>query len=303
MRTEQLYYFLETVRCGSFSKAADNLFIKQPSLRESINHLENEIGAQLFHTSNKGVTLTNYGKKCVPVFQKMLSLYENIKLDAPIHNDKPLNVGIDFYANEILKNIACSSYTKASMYAQINNATNARYVLIQDAVNCLEYVLDDTLDFACLLLPSEGYTSNKNIDSRIRNDLSVRRIGTISLYMVISKNHPLCRKNDFTLKDLQGFEVLVPEFIQLPLMKYAKRKNLSLDFNIADPHTQTNKLFLSNAIILGDAMIYSLADYTCYSNIIKIDISDMLTFSLYAFYPKNTILLSEIEKFLATLNL
>ena len=64
MLTEQCYCVLEAVKMGSFTKAADNLFLKQPSLRANINNLEDELGQPLFERSKSGVKLTAFGEYC-----------------------------------------------------------------------------------------------------------------------------------------------------------------------------------------------------------------------------------------------
>jgi DNA-binding transcriptional LysR family regulator len=58
---QQLKYFIEAVGCGSINKAAENLFIAQPSLSNAIKDLENEVGAELFTRTPKGITLTQDG--------------------------------------------------------------------------------------------------------------------------------------------------------------------------------------------------------------------------------------------------
>jgi DNA-binding transcriptional LysR family regulator len=61
MTLQQLKYFIEVVNAGSISKAADSLFITQPSLSNAIKDLENEVGMELFTRTPKGITLTPDG--------------------------------------------------------------------------------------------------------------------------------------------------------------------------------------------------------------------------------------------------
>ena len=48
---------------GSFNKAAQKLFISQPALTKRIARLEDTLGMKLFHRSNKGILLTEFGHK------------------------------------------------------------------------------------------------------------------------------------------------------------------------------------------------------------------------------------------------
>ena len=64
MKTKLDYYrvFYETARFGSFSTAAQRLYISQSAISQCIHLLESDLGVQLFVRTRKGVTLTNEGK-------------------------------------------------------------------------------------------------------------------------------------------------------------------------------------------------------------------------------------------------
>lgn len=58
------YYhiFYTTAKCGSISRAAEELFISQPAVSKSVKKLEEQLGTTLFIRNKKGVTLTDEGK-------------------------------------------------------------------------------------------------------------------------------------------------------------------------------------------------------------------------------------------------
>jgi DNA-binding transcriptional LysR family regulator len=58
---KSLKYFLAVAKHGNIKRAADELYISQPSLTSAIKKLEAEMGAQLFTRLSKGVELTAYG--------------------------------------------------------------------------------------------------------------------------------------------------------------------------------------------------------------------------------------------------
>lgn len=72
--------FYEVARCGSISKAAQQLFISQPALSKSIKKLEEALNVRLFIRSSKGVILTPEGKLLWEYVQKAFS-----SLDAAEH--------------------------------------------------------------------------------------------------------------------------------------------------------------------------------------------------------------------------
>lgn len=55
-------YVLAVAKTGNFSRAAENLYISQPSLSASIRRLENQIGTPLFDRSTHPVRLTSCGE-------------------------------------------------------------------------------------------------------------------------------------------------------------------------------------------------------------------------------------------------
>src|SRR5215217_6375642 len=62
MTLQQLTYFLAAAEHGSFSAAAEALFMAQPSLSEQIRRLEAELGVALFARGGRGLELTEAGR-------------------------------------------------------------------------------------------------------------------------------------------------------------------------------------------------------------------------------------------------
>lgn len=62
MNISQVRYILAVSRYGSFSEAAQHLYISQPSLSQQVRNLEAELGYDLFDRTPHGVTLTAAGK-------------------------------------------------------------------------------------------------------------------------------------------------------------------------------------------------------------------------------------------------
>ena len=62
MEFNQLESFLSVVKHGSFSKAAKELFLTQPTISNNIQNLEQELGTILLDRKSKTITLTDSGK-------------------------------------------------------------------------------------------------------------------------------------------------------------------------------------------------------------------------------------------------
>ncbi len=61
MNILQMKYAVEVAKCGSLSRAAENLFVAQPNVSRSIKELEADLGISIFTRSAKGMELTAEG--------------------------------------------------------------------------------------------------------------------------------------------------------------------------------------------------------------------------------------------------
>ena len=72
MNLQQIEYFLDSVRGGSFSAAAESLHLAQPSVSEQVRRLEAELGVALFQRVGRGLVLTEAGKTLRPHAEAVL---------------------------------------------------------------------------------------------------------------------------------------------------------------------------------------------------------------------------------------
>jgi DNA-binding transcriptional LysR family regulator len=68
----QVEGFLEVARRGSVSRAAEALFITQPTLTARLHGLERELGAKLFLRTPRGMRLTEAGQAWVPFAERAM---------------------------------------------------------------------------------------------------------------------------------------------------------------------------------------------------------------------------------------
>lgn len=72
MHEDQLRYFLSAARCGSFSAAARESYVAQPTISRQIAALERELGTPLFIRQGRSLTLTPTGSYMVEMAQNYL---------------------------------------------------------------------------------------------------------------------------------------------------------------------------------------------------------------------------------------
>ena len=72
MTLQQLKYISMVEKCGSFSKAAQKLYVSQPSVSSLVHALEEELGITIFTRSSSGIAITNEGRQLLKLSNKPL---------------------------------------------------------------------------------------------------------------------------------------------------------------------------------------------------------------------------------------
>jgi DNA-binding transcriptional LysR family regulator len=100
MEIKQLEIFVCVARTLNFSKAADEMFISQPSVSAQISALEKTIGSQLLVRNTKGVSLTKTGLDLLVYAQKILSLRDQA-IQSVSGEDRNMSGVIDIISSTI----------------------------------------------------------------------------------------------------------------------------------------------------------------------------------------------------------
>jgi len=75
----QIECFLVVAKLGSMSRAAEEMFLTQPSLTARISALEKEVSAQLFVRTKQGMRLTEAGREFMPYAERCVGSIETGK--------------------------------------------------------------------------------------------------------------------------------------------------------------------------------------------------------------------------------
>ena len=79
MLFRQIECFLAVARLGNVSRAAEEMFLTQPTLTARLKGLEEEVGDQLFVRTSRGMRLTDAGKEFVPHAERVIGSFEEGK--------------------------------------------------------------------------------------------------------------------------------------------------------------------------------------------------------------------------------
>lgn len=148
-------YFYEIAKHNSFTKAANELLISQPSLSYNIKVLEEELGYKLFSREKGKIKLTFKGEK---LYQKLCSIFEIIDTmgnDNDIKGDVMIGIrpllainALPAYVNQIIRvypNININ-YKMRSNEELIEGLKNGEFDLIFDEYN---YKNNDIISIPC----------------------------------------------------------------------------------------------------------------------------------------------------------
>lgn len=78
MDINQLFSFVSVVKNQSFTKAASELFISQPTVSSHVKNLERELNKQLIIRSTKTLIITEYGWELYEVAKQILNIQNNL---------------------------------------------------------------------------------------------------------------------------------------------------------------------------------------------------------------------------------
>lgn len=93
MEFKHLQAFAAVVQSGSFTKAAQSLFLSQPTVSARINQLEEELHTRLILRTTKSIAVTPKGKELYDYALRILELRERMVQDCSVESRKIIHLG------------------------------------------------------------------------------------------------------------------------------------------------------------------------------------------------------------------
>lgn len=136
----------------SFTKAAQKLFIAQPSLSAAIKNLEKEIGAPIFDRSGAEIVLTEIGREYIEATEKILKIEEEFSRKLGdiygLETGKITVGGTNYLSSYVLPNIInrfSALYPKVEVSIVEANSTHLRELLEREEIDIIVDSFDDTM--------------------------------------------------------------------------------------------------------------------------------------------------------------
>ncbi len=194
-RLKQLRAFCTIAKLGTLSRAAEALFLSQPSVSLQLSALEKELGARLIERRRRRVALTREGQA---LYDLALPLVEG--LDALDQQFRTLSSGFVGSALNIAAGASTIQYLLPSLVRSFRER-NAEVKLELHNVtgkDGLALLRSDQVDFAI----------GSMLD--VPNDLSYEAVYSYDPMLILPLDHPLASKHDIRLEDLSPFGLILP---------------------------------------------------------------------------------------------
>ena len=200
MTLQQLNDVIAIAETGSFNRAAERLYIAQPSLTSAIKELEKELGVILFNRSGKGATLTAEGMNFLPYARSVIMQYQNL---------------LDAYGK------ACPRRERFAVSTQHYSFAVKAFSLLTRAYDVAEYefairetrtqqVMDDVAagrsEIGILYLSD----FNRKVITKILNEngLVFHHLIDCRAYVYLWRDHPLADRKSIAFDDLAPYPCL-----------------------------------------------------------------------------------------------
>lgn len=105
MKLKQMEVFVAVAECQSFSRAAELLYLSQPTVSAHIMSLEKELNTKLFTRNTKDVYLTEQGVRLYPCAREMVKLQKKIEgmfAEEIAGEEKPLRIAASTVPSQYL---------------------------------------------------------------------------------------------------------------------------------------------------------------------------------------------------------
>ena len=235
MNINQLEYFVTTVRCGSYSLAARELFVAPQTVAKAVNDLERELNVSLCRRSSRSIEPTPFGQVFSTRASEILYRLTELESLAKRQTLSQTEEGVAMLA------VAYSPHRGNAISPSDFAPFDRKHPRIR---------LSRTYrpSGACLAALEEGVVDAAIVAGRTtRPNIVCTRLLSFPLSLAISRNHPLARQDSIDFEDLRGTPIAEPEDLRYCHNVIADRllaQGVEPIFTAVPPHVTDHRRFL-----------------------------------------------------------
>ena len=200
MTLQQLNYVITISESGSINRAAEKLYVSQPSLTSAIKELEKELGIVLFNRSARGVTLTAEGVDFLPYARQVYGQYLNLMEKYGKAGERKQRFGV-----------SCQHYSFAvKAFVEMVKAYDvAKYEFAIRETKTLSVISDvASMRSEIGILYLSDYNRKAMLKLMHSHGLTFHHLINCNAYVYLWKGHPLAGKASITFDDLAPYPCL-----------------------------------------------------------------------------------------------
>lgn len=233
MKLLQLKYFYTVCRYGSITKAADKLFVSQPTISFCIKELEEEFGVKLFHRKHNRLRLTVEGQffceKVKYILQSVDSLEKQMK---------------EMSSNRSHVKIAVPAMISTFLFPRMFDAFQKKYPDVQ-----LEMLETGSLQTRKLIDTNAVDLGITILDGAVNDNYNILPLVTTELVFCVNKQHRLAKEKSVSIRQLAQEKII--------LFKADSYQNVVIKNAFAEVEVEPN-------ILLYSSQLYTIKQFLSY---------------------------------------
>lgn len=251
MTLQQVLYALTIQECGSMNKAAEKLYIVQPTLTSAIQELENEVGITIFMRTNKGVIVTPEGEEFLSDIRGFYRQYDIVmqKYSGEGNYKRKFGVSTQHYT------FAVRAFVDMAKQYDMNDFDFAlRETTTMDIINDVSSLKSEV----GILYINER---NKRAMNKlfVEHGLEFHTLIKCRAFVYLWKDHPLASQDSISIEDLQEYPCMF--FEQRDQNEFLAEEILSENFypktlRVTDRSTMLNLIRALNGYTLCSGIIW-----------------------------------------------
>jgi DNA-binding transcriptional LysR family regulator len=232
MDTNTLQAFLAVAETGSFSLAAEQLFLTQPAVSKRVAALEEELSTRLFERLGRRVLLTEAGETLLPKARHIfLEMAESRRLIANLSKEVSGKLQLAISHHVGLHRLPNMLRDYGVRYPQVEFDLH----FMNSETGC-EAVSTGDIELAVVTLPEKPF--EKLVLSTIWHD---------PLMFMVSRDHPLTQRKK-TISAFQEYPAILPEkgtVTRQLIEKVMDPYGLTLDIGVETNYLETIRMLVS----------------------------------------------------------
>ena len=245
MDIQNIRAFLMVAETGSFSRAADKLFITQPAISKRISTMEFSLDCQLFDRLGKNIQLTQAGNALIPSYQRIMAeiseaerIISTLRTEVSGHLKFGTSHHIGLHRLPPVLRRYTNRYPEVELDIQFMDSEQAAALILKGDIELALITLPDTIDKPFTTIP----------------------VWTDPMECVVAKDHALAKVKNITREQLTDYGVLIQSHSThtRDIIDHALKLDTDVKIIMESNYLETIKAMIQNGLgwgVLPESMI------------------------------------------------